>query len=129
MSLRRLIDRACLLLAVVGTGGAFWVLLAPRQPAHPALVGPHFERLDLDSDGRIGPEEYDRLGPGDLPLQVYDLDGDGVLGRAEIETFLVHVNPLAFAKGRLTSPAEEDEDADVEVELPATVPPPAGGPG
>jgi hypothetical protein len=51
-------------------------------------------RVDVDGDGRVGPDEYARAGDGELPMSVADADGSGFLEPWEIDALIRHVSPL-----------------------------------
>lgn len=92
--------RRFLLAVVVALGVlALGSLARPAPPAHPERIAPLFALLDLDGDGRIGPDEATRVGSPDLDFAALDLDGSGALSPGEVEVSLWTLDPAWWVRG------------------------------
>lgn len=65
-------------------------------PPPPSVVAPLRRHLDRDGDGRVSPEEYDRVRYGGPAWSEADGDGDGDLSVAELEVLFETQDPLTF---------------------------------
>ena len=87
--------RANLLFALGGLAliGALALRLAPRQPENAALIEPWMRRLDVDGDGLLQRAEFSRGARHPNDFGLFDLDQSNALELAELELLLTVVNP------------------------------------
>jgi len=84
-------------LALVTTALAFWTVGRPMAPRHADLVQPLFARMDGNGDGGLDADEYGPLAGPTVPLPRVDIDGNGTISPAELEAFLLYVDPTRFS--------------------------------
>jgi hypothetical protein len=67
-----------------------------RSPAPTELAEPWMSRADLNGDGRLSSEEYDRVSDGLTPLAVLDLDESQDIDARELHLFMKNADPLRW---------------------------------
>jgi hypothetical protein len=60
---------------------------------YPRITMAILARVDLDHDGHVSQEEYDKLAFPDEPMDPWDKNHDGELDAAEIEDAFLHADP------------------------------------
>ena len=70
---------------------------------YPRITMAILARVDLNHDGHVSKDEYDKLAFPDEPMDPWDKNHDGALDAAEIEDAFLHADPARLQlEGRRT---------------------------